>query len=136
MKKVFAIKEAGTVFAIFAAILAVPILSASGASVTYNGTVTPSTLGNNVATDLSMFDTSMGTLTGVQVTLNFTLTPYLQIANETSSPRTFTSSDSGYHSYSPSDTLTITYGTDSWSRRRSLLAPSPAPDRSYHLFPP
>lgn len=90
-------------------------------SIFYNGTISPSTLGSSVTTDLPMFNGALGTLTGVQVTLDFTVTPYATVANFTSgTPLTFTASDHITFSFSPADIWTVTYGTDSWN----LAAPT------------
>jgi len=87
-------------------------------SIFYNGTISPSTLGSSVTTDLPMFNGALGTLTGVQVTLDFTVTPYATVGNFTSpnTPLPFTSSDSVTYGFSPvDDTWTINYGSDSWN---------------------
>ncbi len=109
-----------TLAALMVGIISLPILSASADSVTYTGTVTPGILGGNIATSLNMFNTGLGTLTGVQVTLDFSATPYASIVNYSGTNRTFTASDSVTHSYNPSDIWTISYGTDSWT----LAAPT------------
>lgn len=110
---------------IFSVILAV--FSAKADSVSYNGTISSSTLGSSVATTLPMFNAALGTLTGVQVTLDFTVTPYAQILNYTGSPRTFDSGSWTSLSYSPSDIWTISYGTDIWN----LTAPTVATGNIY-----
>jgi hypothetical protein len=90
-------------------------------SISYNGTIFPSTLGGSLATTLPMFDGALGTLTGVQVTLDFTVTPFAEVGNFSSpTPLTFTPSDSIIYSFSPADIWTVTYGSDSWT----LAAPT------------
>lgn len=85
-------------------------------SIIYNGTISPSTLGGPVTTTLPMFNSTLGTLTGVQVTLDFTVTPYASVGNFSSStPLTFTPSDSIIFSFSPADTWTISHSSDSWT---------------------
>ena len=85
-------------------------------SIIYNGTISPSTLGGPVTTTLPMFNSTLGTLTGVQVTLDFTVTPYASVGNFSSStPLTFTPADSIIFSFSPADIWTVSYGTDSWT---------------------
>src|ERR1700722_8939142 len=113
-------KTTRTLSAFIAAVLALPILSASADSVTYSGTVTPGILGGNVTTSLNMFNNGLGTLSGVQVTLDFSATPYASILNFSGTNRTFTATDSVTHSYNSSDIWTISYGTDSWT----LAAPT------------
>jgi hypothetical protein len=97
-------------------------LTANAASVTYNGTISPSHVGGTVTTDLPMFNPVLGTLTGVQVTLNFTVTPYAQVMNLTSSSSPLAFSTSAYASfgYDPRNIWTVTHGTDSWN----LTAPT------------
>jgi uncharacterized membrane protein YgcG len=115
-------KRAVTVYAFIAVVLSMTSLTANGASDFHLGTISASTLGSSVTTTLPMFNSALGTLTGVQVTLDFTVTPYAQILNFSGAPRTFTPSDSVSHSYSPSpaNIWTISHGTDSWT----LAAPT------------
>ena len=109
-------KRAVTVYAFIAIVLSMTSLTANGQILTYNGSISPSTVGGSVTTDLPMFNSALGTLTGVQVTLDFTVTPYATVGNFTSpTPLTFTPSDSITFSYSPADIWTVTYGTDSWT---------------------
>ncbi len=90
-------------------------------STTATGTISPGTLGGSITTTLPMFNIALGTLTGVQITLDFTVTPFATVANFTSStPLTFTPSDYISYSYSPADIWTINYGSDSWN----LTAPT------------
>ena len=121
MKKT-SMKRAVTVYAFIAVVLSMTSLTANGATDSYLGSISPSTLGSPVTTTLPMFNSALGTLTGVQVTLDFTVTPYAQILNFSGAPRTFTPSDSVSHSYSPSpaNIWTISHGTDSWT----LAAPT------------
>jgi hypothetical protein len=103
-------------YAFIAVVLSMTSLTANGQILTYNGTISPSTLGSSVTTDLPMFNTALGTLTGVQVTLDFTVTPYATVANFTSStPLIFTPSDNIAYSFSPADIWTISHGSDSWT---------------------
>jgi hypothetical protein len=114
-------KRAVTVYAFIAIVLSMTSLTANGQILTYNGTISPSTLGSSVTTTLPMFNGALGTLTGVQVTLDFTVTPYAEVGNFSSStPLTFTPSDWVTFSFSPADIWTISYGSDSWT----LSAPS------------
>ena len=102
--------------AVMAVVLSMTSLTVNGQILTYNGTISPSTLGSSVTTDLPMFNGALGTLTGVQVTLDFTVTPYASVGNFSSStPLTFTPSDSIIFSFSPADIWTVSYGTDSWT---------------------
>jgi hypothetical protein len=86
----------------------------------YTGTISPGTLGGSVTTSLPMFNIALGTLTSVQIQLNFTITPYAQIYNFSGVPRTFTSSDWISFSYAPIDIWTVSHGSDSWT----LAAPT------------
>jgi hypothetical protein len=109
-------KRVVTVFAFFAILLPVTSLTANGQILTYNGTVSSSTLGGSATTDLPMFNSALGTLTGVQVTLDFTVTPYAQIFNFSGVTQTFTSSDWASAGFSPSlNTWTVSLGSDSWN---------------------
>jgi len=91
-------------YAFIAVVLSMTSLTANGQILTYNGTISPSTLGGPVTTTLPMFNSTLGTLTGVQVTLDFTVTPYASVGNFSSStPLTFTPSDSIIFSFSPAD---------------------------------
>jgi hypothetical protein len=118
----FKFSEVGKVKKLFVFVLVVLAvgLSANAAFITYNGTVSPSTLGSTVTTDLPMFN---GTgLTGVQVTLNFTVTPYAQVANFQSPyiSRNFLTTDWITFGYTPANIWTVTHGADSWN----LAAPT------------
>lgn len=109
-------KRAVTVYAFIAVVLSMTSVAANGATDFHLGTISASTLGSPVTTDLPMFDGTLGTLTGVQVTLDFTVTPYAEVYNFSSStPLTFTPSDYISFSFSPADIWTVTYGTDSWN---------------------
>jgi hypothetical protein len=113
-------KRAVTVYAFIAIVLSMTSLTANGQILTYNGTISPSTLGSSVTTTLPMFNSALGTLTGVQVTLDFTVTPYAEAFNVSFAPQIFTPSDLISCSYDPSDIWTISYGSDSWT----LAAPT------------
>ncbi len=114
-------KKTATIFALIAIVSSMTSLTANGASEIFTGSISPSTLGSSVTTDLPMFNSALGTLTGVQVTLNFMVTPFATVANFTSgTPLPFTSSDYISYSYSPADTWTISNGSDSWN----LAAPT------------
>jgi hypothetical protein len=113
-------KRAVTVYAFIAIVLSMTSLTANGQILTYNGTISPSTLGSSVTTDLPMFNSALGTLTGVQVTVDFTVTPYAEAFNISFAPQTFTASDSVSCSYDPTHIWTISHGTDSWT----LAAPT------------
>jgi hypothetical protein len=89
-------------------------------TVTYNGTISASTLGSSLSTDLAEFDSSLGTLTGVQIGLSLTVTPYAMVANFGSTPQTFTSSDWITYGFSPANIWTISHSSDSWT----LAAPT------------
>jgi hypothetical protein len=120
MKKT-SMKRAVTVYVFIAVVWSMTSLTANGASDFHLGTISPSTLGSPVTTTLPMFNSALGTLTGVQVTLDFTVTPYATVANFTSStPLTFTPSDSVSFSYSTANIWTISHDTDSWT----LAAPT------------
>jgi hypothetical protein len=120
-------KRAVTVYAFIAVVLSMTSLTANGQILTYNGTISPSTVGGSVTTDLPMFNSALGTLTGVQVTLDFTVTPYAEILNYSGAPRTFDSGSWTSYSFSPSDIWTVTNGTDSWN----LAAPTVATGNIY-----
>jgi len=107
-------------YAFIAVVLSMTSLTANGQILTYNGTISPSTLGSSVTTDLPMFNTVLGTLTGAQVTLDFTVTPYAQIINISGASRTFDSGSWTSYSFSPSDIWTVSHGSDSWQ----LAAPT------------
>jgi hypothetical protein len=111
MKKLFGL------CALLAIMFALP---AQSSVVTYNGTVSASTVGSSLSTDLPMWDSSSGTLTGVTVTLNLTVTPYAQVYNFSGSPLTFQASHWITFGYNSSNTWTISHNTDSWS----LTAPT------------
>jgi hypothetical protein len=113
-------KRAVTVYAFIAVVLSMTSLTVNGQILTYNGSISSSTLGSSVTTDLPMFNGALGTLTGVQVTLDFTVTPYAEAFNVSFAPQTFTPSDSVSCSYDPSDIWTVSYGSDSWT----LAAPT------------
>jgi hypothetical protein len=97
-------------------------LTANAALVTYNGNISPSKLGGTVTTNLPMFNAGLGTLTGVKVTLNFTVTPYAQVMNFTSpsSPLVFSTNNYISYGFIPANIWTVTHGTDSWT----LAAPT------------
>jgi hypothetical protein len=91
-------------------------LTANAQLLTYNGTISPSTLGGSLTTDLPMFNSALGTLTGVQVTLDITATPFAQVLNTTFSPNTFTSNDWASAGFNPAtNTWTVSLGSDSWN---------------------
>jgi hypothetical protein len=126
MKKT-SMKRAVTVYVFIAVVLSMTSLTANGQILTYNGTISPSTVGSSVTTDLPMFNSALGTLTGVQVTLDFTVTPYAQIINISGAPRTFDSGSWTSYSFNPSDIWTISHGSDSWT----LAAPTVATGNIY-----
>jgi len=113
-------KRAVTVYAFIAVVLSMTSLTANGQILTYNGSVSSSTLGSSVTTDLPKFNGALGTLTGVQVTLDFTVTPYADIYNFSGASQTFTSANWISFSYAPSDIWTVSHGSDSWT----LAAPT------------
>jgi hypothetical protein len=113
-------KRVVTVYAFIAVVLSMTSLTANGQILTYNGSISPSTVGGGVMTDLPMFNGALGTLTGVQVTLDFTVTPYARILNFTGGPLTFTSASSVSFTYGPIDIWTVSHGSDSWT----LAAPA------------
>ena len=119
-------KRAVTVYAFMAVVLAMTSLTANGQILTYNGTISPSTLGSSVTTTLPMFNSALGTLTGVQVTLDFTVTPYASVGNLSSpTPLTFTPSDWISYGFNPADIWTVTYGTDSWTLSAPTVTTGP-----------
>ncbi|MCX5903378.1 MAG: choice-of-anchor E domain-containing protein [Proteobacteria bacterium] len=113
-------KKLITICAVVVAILAIGGV-AQATLVTYSGSISPSTVGGTVTTDLPMFNAGLGTLTGVQVTLNFTVTPYAQVMNFTSpTPLVFSTNAYASFGYTPANIWTVTHGTDSWN----LAAPT------------
>jgi len=66
-------KRVVTVYAFIAIVLSLTSLTANAQILTYNGTISSSTLGSSVTTTLPEFNGALGTLTGVQVTLDFTV---------------------------------------------------------------
>lgn len=115
-----AMKKALTGYVCIAIGLAMTSLTANGASAFYSGSISASTLGSPVTTTLPMFNGGLGTLTGVQVTLNFNVTPFAQAIQFSGSPQVFTSAYAVSCTYSPSDIWTISHGLDSWN----LAAPT------------
>jgi len=114
-------KKEMTKFIFIAIVLSITSLTANALTVTYNGSVSPSTVGSAVTTDLPMFDAGLGTLTGVQITLNFDVTPFAQVANFSSStPLVFSSNEWITFGYTSANIWTVTHGTDSWA----LAAPT------------
>jgi hypothetical protein len=95
-------------------------LPAQGLSMSHNGTVSPATVGGSLTTSLPQWDSSLGTLTGIQITLNLTVTPKAMIFNAKSTPTAFSSSDWVSFSYNPADIWTISHISDSWA----LAAPT------------
>lgn len=91
------------------------VLTSQAQSITYNGSISLQEAGT-VTTTLPQFNNALGTLTGVQLTLNLTLTPVAQIINTTFSPEPF--DINSYISASISSNIgnwTVGYGTDSWA---------------------
>jgi len=113
-------KKSVTICAFIAVVISMTVLTANGVSAFYTGSISPSTLGSSVTTTLPMFNSALGTLTGVSVQLDFTVTPYAQIFNYSGAPRTFSSSDWVSASYDATDIWTISHGSDSWT----LTAPT------------
>ena len=108
-------------FIFIAIVLSITSLTANALTVTYNGSVSPSAVGSAVTTDLPMFDAGLGTLTGVQITLNFDVTPFGQVANFTAPSGLIFSADKWVtFDFTPANIWTVTHGTDSWS----LAAPT------------
>ncbi len=104
-----------------ALVLTMTSLTANGDIYTYSGTIGPSTLGGSVATDLPQFNSALGTLTAVQITLDFTVDPYASVLNISGGPLTFDPASWTSESFSPSvGNWTVTYGSDSWG----LTAPT------------
>jgi hypothetical protein len=112
-------KRVMAVFGFIAIVLSMTSLTANGQMLTYNGTISSSTLGSSVTTTLPEFNSALGTLTGVQVTLDFTVTPFAEILNFSGITQTFTSNDWASAGFSPTvpapNTWTISFGSDSWS---------------------
>ena len=114
-------KRVAAILSSIAILLSATSLTVNGASVVYTGTISASTVGANVTTDLPMFNNALGTLNGVQVTLDFIVTPYATLGNFTSvTPLIFTSADSIIFGYTPANIWTISHGSDSWN----LAAPT------------
>src|ERR1700722_10725378 len=112
------IKNSVGTFAVIVVIgLTMASLSAYAQTEIFNGTIDASTLGSTATTTLPEFDSSLGTLTGVQVTLDFQVTPYAEVFNVTGGPNTFSPSDYAYTPYpsNPNVPWTISLGTDMWS---------------------
>jgi len=109
-------KKKPAIYVFLGFVLLLTSLKASASSVIYTGSISPSTLGNAVTTTLEQFNSALGTLTGVQVTLDFTATPYATVFTF-GPPQTFTSSDWASTTYptSPPNPWTISLGSDSWS---------------------
>jgi hypothetical protein len=109
-------KRVMAVFGFIAFVLSMTSLTANGQMLTYNGTISSSTLGSSVTTTLPEFNSALGTLTGVQVTLDFTATPYAQVYNFSGGSLTFTPSDWAYAGFSPAtNSWTVSLGTDIWN---------------------
>jgi hypothetical protein len=109
------VKRVVAVFAFIAIVLSMTSLTANGQTVTYNGTISSTTLGNSATTTLPEFNSALGTLTGVQVTLDFTATPYAEVFNFSGVPQIFSTNDWASSGFNPANTWTISYGTDSWN---------------------
>jgi hypothetical protein len=111
-------KRMVTVYAFVAIVLSMIGLTANGQITNYSGTISSSTLDSSVTTTLPEFNSALGTLTGVQVTLDFTVTPYAQVVNTSFvlNPNTFTSSDWAYAGFSPAtNSWTVSLGSDIWN---------------------
>jgi hypothetical protein len=108
-------KRVVTVYAFIAIVSSMTSLTANGQTVTYNGTISPSTLGGSLATTLPEFNSALGTLTGVQVTLDFTATPYAQPLNVSFTSQIFSTNDWASSGFNPANTWTISLGSDSWN---------------------
>jgi hypothetical protein len=110
-------KRVVTTFIVIAVALSITGMAANASIVTYNGTVNPFQLGGTATTSgLSMFNGSLGTLTGVQVTLNLEATPFAEPFNASFSPAVFTTSDWARCGYDPAlNAWAISHGSDSWS---------------------
>ena len=114
-------KKIVTLGAFIAIVSSLTSLTASGASVIFSGSISPTTLGDNATTDLPLFNSALGTLTGVQVTLDFSVTPFASVYNFISGPPLpFAPSDSISYGFGSPDTWTISKGLDSWN----LAAPT------------
>ena len=111
-------KRMVTTFIFITLVLSMASLTANATSViTYDGNISPSTLGGTVTTDLPMFNGTLGTLTDVQITLNFTIIPYAQITNTSpiNEPQTFSTIDYIRFGYNANVAIQgVTHGTDSW----------------------
>jgi hypothetical protein len=89
---------------------------ASADTVFYNGAVTPTTLGQTLETGLQEFDSSLGTLTGVDITLALYVAPFAEIFSLVESGETFDTDESVSYAYdSSSNTIDLTRGSDSWT---------------------
>ena len=104
-----------TTGAFIAILSSLTCLTANGQILTYNGNISSSTLGSSVTTDLPMFNSALGTLTGVQITLDFTATPFSQVVNFSGATQIFTSLDSAFSGITSADTWTISLGSDNWN---------------------
>jgi hypothetical protein len=106
--------------------LSVTSLVANG-QLTYTGNINPGTLGGTVTTSLPMFNSALGTLTGVQVTLDFQVTPVATLINGTGSAMTFTPSDSVFASLpgDPATPWTISLGSDNWMLAEPTVTTGP-----------
>ena len=114
-------KKIVTLGAFIAIVSSLTSLTASGASVIFSGSISPTTLGENATTDLPLFNSALGTLTGVQVTLDFSVTPFASVYNFISGPPLpFAPSDSISYGFGSPDTWTISNGSVSWN----LAAPT------------
>ena len=87
---------------------------ARSAVLPFTGTVTPTTLGETLTTDLPEFDNSLGTLTAVDISLDLTFTPYASLIS-IGGDGVFLSTQSISFSYTSANILTLTHGTDNWS---------------------
>jgi hypothetical protein len=112
----FRMKKIVILGAFIAIVSSLTSLTASGASVIFSGSISPTTLGSSATTDLPQFNPALGTLTGVQVTLDFSVTPFANILNITGGSQNFTPADWGSSGYTPSlNTWTVSLGSDSWN---------------------
>jgi len=110
-----------TAFIFIALVLSMTSLAVNASTVTYSGTVNPFKLGQTATTaGVTKFNSSLGTLTGVQIDLSLTVTPYAMVMNFGSSPVAFTTSDSIIFGYDPTNIWTISHVSDSWN----LTAPT------------
>jgi hypothetical protein len=90
------------------------VLTSQAQSVNYNGSISLQEAGT-VTTTLPEFNNSLGTLTGVSLTLTLTVTPVAEIINVTGSPETFDNESTISASISPTiGNWAVSYGTDSW----------------------